>query len=293
MRNILVWLMGLVSGGGMMAQALPASDSVPEIPQSLLWRIEHPEWKAPSYVFGTIHMIGAEDFFWPEELDTSFAQTQQLALEVDMDDPAQMALMLTGSMMKDGSSLSSLLDSAEFARVSRFFEDSVKMPVMMLQRMKPMLLGSMFYPLMLKGKTLSYEQELLKKAKAADMEVIGVESLADQLAMMDSIPYQEQAQMLVTQVDSFQQQKAQLQSMIDLYKTQNLEELQRLMESEEDLEDHQDVMLNDRNARWIPVIQRESTAMPTFYAVGAGHLAGEKGVLALLKAAGCSVQPVL
>ena len=167
------------------------------------------------------------------------------------------------------------------------------MPVMMLQRMKPMLLSSMFYPLMLKGKTLSYEQELLKKAKAADMEVIGVESLADQLAMMDSIPYEEQADMLVALVDSFPQQKDQLAKMIELYKSQDLAELQGIMEAEEDLEEHTDVMLTDRNEKWIPVIQRESIETPTFYAVGAGHLAGEKGVLELLRQVGCTVSPIL
>lgn len=259
---------------------------------NLLWQIDHPDWKSPSYIFGTIHLIGEADFFWPTGLDSCFGRTKQMALEVDMDDPSQMGLMLTGSMMKDRTKLSSLIDSAAFQRLNTFFQDSIHMPVTMLQQMKPMLLSSMFYPLMVEGELKSYETELLKKAKQADMEILGLESMADQLGMLDSIPYIDQAEGLVAMVDSFSQHKAQLRALVDVYVSQDIQALYELMSAEEDMAEHEDVMLSNRNQRWIPVMMESSGSLPTFYAVGAGHLAGEQGVLNLLNQAGCTLRPI-
>ena len=51
-------------------------------------------------------------------------------------------------------------------------------------------------------------------------------------------------------------------------------------------------MLTDRNDRWVKVIQEKLSNTSTFYAVGAMHLVGEKGLIEQLKAAGYSVDAV-
>jgi uncharacterized protein YbaP (TraB family) len=59
------------------------------------------------------------------------------------------------------------------------------------------------------------------------------------------------------------------------------------------MEGNQDIMLFDRNRKWIARIQKMMADKPTFFAVGAAHLGGEKGVIALLRKEGYTLRPIL
>ena len=50
------------------------------------------------------------------------------------------------------------------------------------------------------------------------------------------------------------------------------------------------VMLTDRNAAWIPVIDQAAKEGPVFVAFGALHLSGENGVLHLLEQEGWTLE---
>ena len=56
--------------------------------------------------------------------------------------------------------------------------------------------------------------------------------------------------------------------------------------------DFENDLLVTRNQNWIPKIQQITKEKPTFFAVGAGHLGGKKGVIALLRDAGFTVKAV-
>jgi uncharacterized protein YbaP (TraB family) len=51
-------------------------------------------------------------------------------------------------------------------------------------------------------------------------------------------------------------------------------------------------LLATRNKNWISRIQQITKEKPTFFAVGAGHLGGKKGVIALLRNEGFTVKAV-
>ena len=55
---------------------------------------------------------------------------------------------------------------------------------------------------------------------------------------------------------------------------------------------YEDLLLVRRNRNWIPVMGEMMMAKPTFFAVGAGHLGGDEGVVALLREAGYTVKPL-
>ena len=54
---------------------------------------------------------------------------------------------------------------------------------------------------------------------------------------------------------------------------------------------YEDVLLNRRNRNWIPVMGKFMRDKPTLFAVGAGHLGGPSGVVALLRKEGYRVEP--
>ena len=267
-------------------------DSKAQSKGSLLWKISGNDLKQVSYLFGTIHIIGENDFFMTDEIRQAFGSTQQLALELDMDDPKMMMSMMAKSMMSDGKSLKDLVSEEDYSQANRFFKDTVGMGLALLNKMKPMLLASMIYPKMLDGKTMSYEQEFVKMAKKQDMEVLGVESLDTQLDMIDKIPLEDQAEMLMQYIRDFTKEKNRAKEMIALYTSQDLEGLYNFTTESPEIEEFKSIMLDDRNQNWIPVMENMAKEMPTFFAVGAGHLWGEMGVINLLKEAGYEVTSV-
>ena len=88
--------------------------------------------------------------------------------------------------------------------------------------------------------------------------------------------------------------KQELQQMMTLYKAQDVEQLHTLTsKSLFGFQKYEDLLVDSRNQRWIAGIGRYAAAKPTFFAVGAAHLGGPKGVLALLRQQGYQVRPVV
>ena len=134
----------------------------------------------------------------------------------------------------------------------------------------------------------------MKMAKEQGKEIIGVETLEEQLAVFDKIPYKKQAELLVQGITDIDKSKKEFAQMIAAYKKQDLDGFEKIFkESEQGLDEFADVLLLQRNKSWIPVIEREAKEKPTFFAVGAGHLGGKQGVIQLLRQQGYTVKPVL
>jgi uncharacterized protein YbaP (TraB family) len=84
--------------------------------------------------------------------------------------------------------------------------------------------------------------------------------------------------------------------MVDLYKAQDIEAMVSMMSDEAGaaggLAGYEDILLHQRNASWIAPMQELMDEGPVFFAVGAGHLGGPRGVIALLRTAGYTVEAV-
>lgn len=260
---------------------------------SLLWEISGRGLAKPSYLFGTIHLICPADFSLSDSLKNTLLRTQQVALEMDMDDPGMMAGMMKTMNMTAGNELKKLVTPQEYERLDRFFKDSVHVGLAMFERAKPFVLMGPLFNAVLDCQPQSYEMALMELAGKQKSEVIGIETLEEQMAIFDTIPYKDQAKMLLTLIDSLPAARKEFKSLIALYKTQNINELYGMtLKSEFGMEGNEEVMLFARNRKWIPRIRRIASAKPTFFAVGAAHLGGERGVIALLRKEGFTVRAV-
>jgi uncharacterized protein YbaP (TraB family) len=86
-----------------------------------------------------------------------------------------------------------------------------------------------------------------------------------------------------------------LTELIGAYKVQDLDLLMKLMREskfDSDTKGYEDEILDKRNANWISIIEKAARDKSTFFAFGAAHLAGEKGVVSLLRKAGYTVKPL-
>jgi uncharacterized protein YbaP (TraB family) len=258
---------------------------------SLLWKISGNGLKEPSYLFGTIHITC--DATLSEKVKTALDKTQQLCLELDMDDPNLQVEMMNSMMMQNGITMKSLAKPDDFKAVDTFLTTNLGFSAEMLNPVKPFMVSAMLYPKMLNCEMQSVEAELIKIAKAQNEEVIGLETVGEQLAVFDAIPYQEQMnELVITAKDNMQRDKTELTEMLAIYKSENVEAMVTFTEKSPNAmtSKYGDLLLKNRNQNWISRMTTIAKNKPTFFGVGAAHLGGKEGVIALLRKAGFTVE---
>ncbi len=288
MNCLLIYLLLLIAGCGTPKEI---QKKVTE-ENTLLWRITGKQLSQASYLYGTIHMICKEDFVLSDALKLRFDSAAMVYLELDLDDPAMMLKTMKLSMMKD-KSLKDLFSKEDYDKLNLYMRDSVGMPLLLFNKMKPITLMSLLYTKALPcDKQESYEQRFLQMAQSAKKEIKGLESLEDQFAVFDKIPDSVQAKMIMEMINAFGSQRQQFQQMTEAYKKQDLAALHRQISASPDIAGYEDVFLVNRNKNWIPVMEDAMKKNSNFFAVGAGHLPGENGVINLLRKAGYTLTPV-
>lgn len=263
---------------------------------SLCWKVTGPGLSQPSYVFGTIHLIAKKDFFLSKATEAAFKTCKTLALEVDLNiDKETKKEVGKSAILPAGKSIADYCTADELKTINSFMSDTVKisgLKIKLYSRLKPIYLQSILLKEQLKGDK-SYEETFAKMAKKNNMNQVGLEALDLQMKILDTIPVETQIKDMVSSIKEGKASIRNFNEMILVYKTQNIHKLHELTLSEDSgINNFEDVFLNNRNESWIPVIENLMKKQPTFIAVGAAHLGGEKGVLNLLRLKGYSVDPV-
>ena len=296
----------LVSGMNAQAAVLPytpPADQGPtpgQLDKALLWKIEGNDLERPSYLFGTIHIIPSDDFFMPGGTENALLTSSKIIFEIDMNEMMDMGAqlsLLTKAFMSGNTTLSDLLNEEDYNLVREKLEE-IGIPIFLVERIKPMFL-SMFVSMdfdtdVMGGGSVSYEMEFFEMANENEIPVGGLETMEFQMSVFDSIPYDVQAEMLVETIKHQETDDEQFQELIEVYKSQDIEKLYSLINtSESEFGAFEDIFISDRNENWVAQMGGMMEEGPIFFAVGAGHLAGEKGVIKLLRAEGYNVSPVI
>ncbi|MBL7804701.1 MAG: TraB/GumN family protein [Saprospiraceae bacterium] len=281
-------------------KAVYAPDKIVPSEKALLWKISGNGLSKPSWLYGTIHIIPKNELDFSDATIGALDKSKRITFEIDMKEMtnigAQMSLM-TKTFMSGGKTLRDLLPAEDYAFV-RSKMDSAGLPPGMMERMKPMFISTMLEspeggesPFGNQRMT-SVEMELYRLARRRKMESDGLETTNYQLSIFDSIPYEVQARMLVESLRQTDSGSDTYAEMIRLYKDADISAMQSMIAGESlGVEQYEELLLQRRNRNWIPVMGRMMREKPTFFAVGAGHLGGENGVIALLRKAGYKVEP--
>jgi uncharacterized protein len=267
--------------------------------KTLLWEISGNGLEKPSYLFGTIHMICSEDAILSDSLINIIKNSDQVYFEVDMDNLFEMLGVMKKMKMRDDTTLADLLSKDDYKKVRDYFAGKTTLlPFDVLETYKPMLAASL---LMEPGgnckSSEAMEEVIMKQAKASQKKIRGLESMAYQLSIFDTIPYKMQALQLVKYVDAVKKGKdddaKEYDKLVDAYKEQDLSKLEMITKSGDvGISSFTDILLYNRNRNWVEKLKDIMADHSLLIAVGAGHLPGEKGLISLLRKAGYTVKPV-
>lgn len=261
---------------------------------TLLWQVSGNGISKPSFLFGTFHLLCQDDIHFSKQLKKAIKLSDTLYMEMDLDDPSTMLSGILYMNMKDGKKLEGLYNNEEYKRLQNYFSDTLKMPLMMFQNAKPYFLVALLYPRMMDCKNpTGVEQELVKIAKEEKKEIKGLETMKFQASVFDSIPYEWQAKELLKNIDSFSVYKDEFDKMVFMYKNQQLDSMQNMLnESEFGADKYGDILLTNRNKNWVTQLNGIMKKESVFVAVGAGHLVGDFGLINLLRKEGYKVEPL-
>lgn len=275
----------------------------------LLWKISGKGLGAPSYIFGTNHLspLSVKDRI--AGLDEALKAATQVCGEIEMaamTDPAGMQRLQAAMTLPDGKTLKDILPAADYAKA-----DSVTTAVMGVGLSLPQLAQLSPSALVTNLTTVLYVKRhpgfnpmeqldtyFQTEAQKAGKKVRGLETLDFQIdVLFGGKTMDRQAEELMCFVNNVEWNAGQTDSLSALYERQDIEGMLRLTEEKTNTAcdprpEELDRLIYDRNADWLtkmPAIMVEGT---TLFVVGAGHLGGERGVLALLRKAGYDVVPV-
>ena len=276
----------------------------------LLYRISGNGLESPSYIVGTYHLAPASFADSIPGMSEAIENTQQVCGELDMMDafkPENTAQLIQSQMLPEGVTLSSLLTADQLTRLNALLLEVVGTNLedeafaAQMEKMKPVTLSTTLSLAAYMKKAQSFNpMELLDNyfqmlAMQNGKSVIGFETVEFQMGVLYGSELPEQVDDLMCLVDHFDEATELVDRITSAYFSQNFQQLESVLEEEMEgtcaaTPEEEAALLDDRNHNWIKLMPDMMAEKPTLFAVGAGHLCGEQGVLKLLEGLGYTVE---
>lgn len=257
---------------------------------SLLWEISGNGLQQPSYLFGTIHMICAEDFTLTEKVKRSLAKSERYIMEINLGDTVELAHMQQLAIGKQR--LSNTLKPADFAYLDSILQKKVSISLKQLDNFTLLGISSFLMTKSLPCTDLKMcEMELLAIAKKQNKVTGALETVAEQSAFFSKGSPDDYT---ISQLKLMDDYMTVFNSMVNAYKQEQLQVLYQEASNEKYMDANaKKWMLHERNHNWVARMPKMMSAHSNFFAVGSAHLAGKDGLIALLRAKGYTVKPIL
>lgn len=259
----------------------------------LLYQISGNGLTAHSYLYGTIHMLPKDQFELSNSLKRAFDASTTLAMEVDLNmSGAEKIALAQRVLLPEGKTLKDFMTEQDYLQLKMYCLDSLQWSESKFDRsskLKPMFFSSILIQESMRNMA-SYEMEFNKMAKKKHKNVMGLETIDFQLGLFDQLPMETQVDMLKNDYNSDLQT---FDTLLACYVQEDLDKLNVLMNAETAAyPEFNELLLVNRNKSWIEPMGIQMQKESTFFAVGAGHLGGTQGVIALLREAGYTVTAI-
>lgn len=259
----------------------------------LLYQISGNGLTEASYLYGTIHILPKDKFELSNSLKRAFDASTTIAMEVDLDmSGAEKIALAQKVMLPDGKTLKDYMAAQDYLQLKAYCIDSLQWSESKFERsskLKPMFFSSVLIQENMSNMA-SYEMEFNKMAKKKKKETIGLETIEFQLGLFDQLPMQTQVDMLK---QDYKSDMKNYDTLLACYLREDLETLGKLMaEDTSAYPEFNELMLVQRNKSWIAPMRAQMQKESTFFGVGAAHLSGPDGVVALLRAQGFTVTAI-
>ncbi len=263
--------------------------------ETSLWRVAKGDHRL--FIGGTVHLLSKADYPFPDEFEQVFREVDTVIFETDLDafSGAEMqADMLRKLTYPDGIRLQSKLSAKAYRALAAYCK-TAGIPLDSLQNMKPAMVVLILTISQLKQLDMAdtgVDQFFLKKAKASSKKVVGLESAEAQIQVLENMGKGQENELILSSIKELQSTPRAIKGIKSAWRNGNLKELENIgiqsMQSE--FPQLRKNLLTSRNQAWLPKIKAQlETSEKALILVGALHLAGDDGLIALLKKQGYTV----
>ena len=279
----------------------------------LLYKISGNGLDKPSYLMGTYHLAPSTFSDSIPGFRQALAEASQVCGELDMESvksPENTMKMLNAMTLPEGKTIQSMLSEEEMKNLNEFVKSlmgvdfSNPMVGEQLGKLTPAALTTQFSLLMYMKMNPNFSTNdgidtyVQTLGKQQGKTVLGLETIDDQIKVLfgcQSLERQLQLLMCMVRHKDLQMQLA--GDIVNAYYAQDLKRLGELTDMKyndecDSSQEEEEVLIYGRNANWAKAMPDIMKAQPTFFAVGAAHLIGEKGLITLLKEKGFAVEAV-
>ncbi|MGI9330093.1 MAG: TraB/GumN family protein [Gammaproteobacteria bacterium] len=257
-----------------------------------LWELE--DTRGQVRLLGSIHFLRASDYPLPEAMEQAYNEADVLVMELDMDDldPMQGQVIVAQlAIDPQGRDLEALLGQRDFAKAKAGAAE-LDIPLDMLRPFEPWFAALQITQMRLQqlglDPNLGLEQHWSQRAREDAKPVRGLETLADQLGTLDSMPPRAQKNFLLSTIEEAGDAQILIDATLDAWRNGDLDTLER--ETTRSLADQPQVyqrLLVDRNQAWTVQIKELAEDGGNYLiVVGSAHLLGKDSVLVMLEEAG-------
>ncbi|MFA6275107.1 MAG: TraB/GumN family protein [Pedobacter sp.] len=262
---------------------------------TLLWEISGKDLKKSSYLFGTYHFADKGFIDTMKVLNEKLSLAEAVVGELVMD--KDVAIKLMPYMMMKDNTLDGLLTPKEFKLVDGYLKTLGKYDLTKMNKLKPLVIQTLILqttaPKTFTATNPAIDQYIQDYGKANQKKVFGLETVEDQAKVLFGSSLVRQKEMLVKSVKEAEKTKKATLKLYHSYITQNLKELEKMFTDSKDFTpEEMDLLLKNRNNRWLSQLPALMKQQSLFIAVGAGHLVGDDGLIKGLLNLGYTVKPI-
>ncbi|HEY5036734.1 MAG TPA: TraB/GumN family protein [Chthoniobacterales bacterium] len=246
---------------------------------------------ASLYLGGSMHGLRSVDYPLPSAYNRAFDASSALVFEDDPNTPfSEVRRLFKGGFYPKSDSLKNHVDPRTYSYLQRFFSLE-RVPESEWSKYKPWMLT---YVLGIAPATnqLGIEAYLQRRARANHKPIFGLESAREHLNVLSGMS-DKLAELVL--LFNFVPQGSGANSRDNLmteWRNGNVDAIAQMDRQEfRDLPSYEARLIDQRNRNWIPKIEGYLQHHRNYFVlVGAGHLGGQNGVLALLRRRGYQLE---
>jgi uncharacterized protein YbaP (TraB family) len=251
------------------------------------------------YLFGSIHVLRPGDVGLPRAAQAAYDDAEQLVMEIDMDDPAiadplaMAAQMQRYAQLPPGQSLESVL-GADYATVAAHVQEA-GLDISTFDGFAPWFVGMLILQLEVTKRGFDpahgIEQQVTDRAVADRKPILGLETPADQFAVLAGLSLPEQKRFLLMTLEETESADARLDELLTAWRTGDTATLARVLSDEfDEFPELYRPLTEDRNRAWVEQLAGLLDDRDDYLVVvGALHLVGRNSVVDLLRQRGYRV----
>ena len=248
-------------------------------------------------LLGSVHYLRQEDYPLPSNIDELYQQADTLVMELDLDDLDTLSvenLFVEAGTLPPGSSLQTVLTPAVY-ELAETRSAEFGLDLEFATRLEPWLVAITLMDLGMNAlgfnASRGLEQHLLRRATSDGKQVLGLETLEDQIHVFDQLSIKEQEALLLQTLNEIDSADDAMDELLNAWRDGRVNTLaNELTANFEDFPILYRHLVIDRNERWLdPLRQLLETGERYLVVVGALHLVGDDSVIELLQHQGLSV----